>query len=163
VKKIFLLSLLVLLFSPSIVRAQAFISPWDKGLQVDEDKAYSVESRDSANVLVQYQFPSLTATGKELVLDSEFDYAVINSYGLVAYDYREDTQEKESEVFVNASLILTTYDTNFVLVSSKTVDLGSYSYPVGGDVSFAKKKTKKNKEKFLPSLAPSRISTIALP
>lgn len=145
-----------------MVKAQAFISPWDKGLQVDEDKAYSVESRDSGNVLVQYQFPSLTATGKELVLDSEFDYAVINSYGLVAYDYREDTQEKEAEVLVNASLILTTYDTGFNLVSSKTVDLGSYSYPVE-DVSLAKKKTKKNKEKFLPSLAPSRVSSISLP
>jgi hypothetical protein len=149
-KKILLTGLFAFLLCP-MANAQTYIGPWSNGIEVDENRAYSVETRDSNKVLVQYQFPSLTATGKELILNPEFDYGTVNSYGLVLYDYKEDRTETDSEVTVNVTTDIKTYDANFALVTTKTVSLGSYSYPKG-DEAQAKRKAKKNKEKFLPSL-----------
>lgn len=149
-KKILLTALFAFLLCP-VANAQTYIGPWSNGIEVDENKAYSVETRNSDKVLVQYQFPSLTATGKELILNPEFDYGTVNSYGLVLYDYKEDRTETDSEVTVSITADIKTYDANFAPVTTKTVSLGSYSYPKGDEMQ-AKRKAKKNKEKFLPSL-----------
>jgi hypothetical protein len=149
-KKILLTGLFTFLLCP-VANAQTYISPWSSGIEVDENKAYSVETRNSDKVLVQYGFPNLTATGKELILNPEFDYGIVNSYGLVLYDYKEDRTETDSEVTVNVTADIKTYDANFAPVSTKTVSLGSYSYPTGNEFQ-GKRKAKKNKEKFLPSL-----------
>jgi hypothetical protein len=149
-KKILLTGLFAFLLCP-VANAQTYLSPWSAGIEIDENKAYSIETRDSDKVLVQYGFPSLTATGKELILNPEFEYVLVNSYGLVLYDYKEDRTETDSEVSVNLTADIKTYDANFVLVTTKTVSLGSYTYSKGDEMQ-AKRKAKKNKEKFLPSL-----------
>ena len=147
-KKILLTGLFAFLLCP-MANAQTYLGSWNNGIEIDENKAYSLETRDSGRVLVQYEFPSLTATGKELTLNPEFNYSLVNSYGLAIYDYKEDRTETNSEV--NMSSDITTYDANFTPISTKTLSLGSYSYPKGDEFQ-GKRKAKKNKEKFLPSL-----------
>ena len=149
-KKILLTGLFAFLLCP-MANAQTYLGSWTNGIEIDENKAYSLETRDSGRVLVQYEFPSLTATGKELTLNPEFSYGIVNSYGLALYDYKEDRTETDSEVTINMTTDIKTYDANFAPVTTKTVNLGSYSYPKGDEVQ-AKRKAKKNKEKFLPSL-----------
>jgi hypothetical protein len=149
-KKILLTGLFAFLLCP-MANAQTYLGSWNNGIEIDENKAYSLETRDSGRVLVQYEFPSLTATGKELTLNPEFNYSLVNSYGLAIYDYKEDRTETNSEVTVNMSSDITTYDANFTPISTKTLSLGSYSYPKGDEFQ-AKRKAKKNKEKFLHSL-----------
>jgi hypothetical protein len=149
-KKILLTGLFAFLLCP-VANAQTYLGSWNNGIEIDENKAYSLETRDSGRVLVQYQFPSLTATGKELTLSPEFSYGIVNSHGLALYDYKEDRTETDSEVTINITADIKTYDANFAPVTTKTLSLGSYSYPKGDEFQ-GKRKAKKNKEKFLPSL-----------
>ncbi len=143
-----------LLMNSYPVKAESFINTWT-GFVPEGNKAYAIEEKSGKSYLVQYDFPSLNSTGKEITLTEQFNYSVANDYGLVVYDYKDEIQENEIsddliEVKVVPTLEVKSYNLELNLVASKTIPLASYSYTYPkSNLAEGRRKAKKAKNKIL--------------
>jgi hypothetical protein len=141
--------------------AESMINAWT-GFVAEGNKAYAIEENSGKNYLVQYEFPNLNPTGKELLLSEQFNYSIANSFGLLVYDYTEEVKDNEIsegfiEVTITPTLNVKSYNLELSLIASKTIPLPSYSYTYPKfDTKEGKRKAKKLKAKILQNTLDAR-------